>query len=146
MTEPQTDSTMVYRTDVEVTTPLNPTEVEDRVVDAIHALFPGAAMDKRDGQLVATTHSVDRLVERLRNQEIIDTAREVFLQSRHGREFAFDLKKQAAYEGVVNFAVGSPAELGDLHVRIRVEDPDPETFIDELVPPTPTDDERDRRG
>ena len=137
---------MVYRTDVEVTTPLNPTEVEDRVVDAIHALFPGAAMDKRDGQLVATTHSVDRLVERLRNQEIIDTAREVFLQSRHGREFAFDLKKQAAYEGVVNFAVGSPAELGDLHVRIRVEDPDPETFIDELVPPTPTDDERDRRG
>lgn len=137
---------MVYRIDVEVTTPLNPTEVEDRVVDAIHALFPGAAMDKRDGQLVATTHSVDRLVERLRNQEIIDTAREVFLQSRHGREFAFDLKKQAAYEGVVNFAVGSPAELGDLHVRIRVEDPDPETFIDELVPPTPTDDERDRRG
>lgn len=131
----------IYRIDVEITTPLNPTEVEQRVVGAIHALFPGATIEKRDDHLVASTHSVDRLVDRLHDQEIVDTAREVFLQSRHGEEFAFDLKKQAAYEGVVNFAVGSPAELGDLHVRVRVEDPDVESFIDEILPPTPTDDD-----
>ena len=134
----------IYRIDVAITTPLNPTEVEDRVVEAIHALFPGATVDKRDDHLVASSHSLDRLVERLHEQEIVDTAREVFLQSLHGDEFTFDLKKQAAHEGVVNFAVGSPAELGDIHVRVRVEEPDPETFIHEVVPATPVEDDRER--
>lgn len=134
---------MVYRIDIEITTPLKPTEVEDRVIEAIHALFPGATVEKRGDHLVASAHSLDRLVERLHEQEIVDTAREVFLQSLHGNEFTFDLKKQAAHEGVVNFAVGSPAELGDLHVRVRVEEPDPEAFIHEIVPATPVEDDRE---
>ena len=133
---------MIYRIDVEITTPLNPTEVEDRVVEAVHQLFPGASIEKDEDLLVATTHSLDRLAERLREQEIVTTAREVFRKARRGDEFAFDLKKQAATEGVVNFAVGSPAELGDLHVRVRVEDPDVDDFIDFLTPATPMDDER----
>ena len=31
---------MIYSVDVQVTAPVNDTEVTDRVVDAIHALFP----------------------------------------------------------------------------------------------------------
>jgi predicted RNA binding protein with dsRBD fold (UPF0201 family) len=58
----------------------------------------------------------------------------VFFEGLAGEIIAFDLKKQAARRGVVNFAVGDPAELGDLHVRIRVTHPDPETVIDQIAP------------
>lgn len=130
---------MIYRIDVQITTPLNPTEVRDRVEDAITTLFPTAAVEERHGELIAETHSLDRLTERLREQAIVDTAREVFLANRHGDTFSFDLKKQAAFHGVVNFSVGEADELGDIHVRVRVEDPDVDAFIDYIAPRTETD-------
>jgi predicted RNA binding protein with dsRBD fold (UPF0201 family) len=37
---------------------------------------------------------------------------------------------------VVSFAVGNPSELGDIHVRVRVEEPDAESYIDHVAPPT----------
>ena len=122
--------------DVEVTAPVYPTELPERVEAAIEALFPGAEVEERSGELVATTHSLDRLAERLREQAIVDTARDVFRRRAEGDAFAFRLKKQAATEGVVNFAVGGPAELGDLHVRVRVREPSVEAFIDRLAPRT----------
>jgi predicted RNA binding protein with dsRBD fold (UPF0201 family) len=36
----------------------------------------------------------------------------------------------------VNFAVGDPAELGDIHVSVRVRAPDAESYIDYVAPPT----------
>lgn len=122
--------------DVEVTAPVYPTELSDRVADAITTLFPEAEIEERPGELVARTTSVDRLAERLREQAIVDTARDEFRRSVEGDTFAFRLKKQAATEGVVNFAVGGPAELGDLHVRVRVREPSAERFIDDLAPRT----------
>ena len=126
----------IHRIDVQVTTPVNPTEVRDRVESAITNLFPAAEVEERHGDLLARAHSVERFAERLREQNIVDAAREVFLQGVEGEAFTFDLKKQAAFEGVVNFSVGPPDELGDLHVRVRVEEPDVEAFIDYLAPRT----------
>lgn len=125
---------MIHSIDVEITTPLYPTEVRDRVEDAIHELFPGAVIEERHGELVAETHSMERFAERLEEQNITPTARDVFLEGREGDTFVFDLKKAAAFEGVVNFAVGNPDELGDIHVRVRVEKPDAPAFIDYLAP------------
>ena len=130
---------MIHRIDVQVTTPLYPTERRERVEAAITNHFPTAEVSERHGELVAEAHSVERFGERLREQNIVDTARDVFLRGLSGETFAFDLKKQAAHEGVVNFAVGNPDELGDLHVRVRVEEPSPEAFIDHLAPPTEYD-------
>jgi len=127
---------MIYRIDVQITTPLNPTEVRDRVEDAITNLFPTAKIEERHGELVGEAHSLDELGERLRDQAIVDTAREVFRRNADGDTFAFDLKKQAALEGVVNFAVGNPDELGDIHVRVRVEEPSVEELIDHVAPET----------
>ena len=79
---------------------------------------------------------MERFSELLHEQEILDTARKRFLESREGDTFSFDLKKQAAFEGVVNFAVGNPDELGDIHVRVRVEEPSVEEFVDHIAPPT----------
>ncbi|MFB6352761.1 MAG: RNA-binding domain-containing protein [Halobacteriales archaeon] len=128
-----------YRVDVEITAPLYPTEVPERVEQAISALFPEADVEERPGELVGRGHAMTHFAERLREQAIVDTARDVFQENVEGDAFAFDLKKQAAYEGVVNFAVGAPDELGDLHVRVRVEAPSVEAFIDRLAPRTTGD-------
>lgn len=126
----------VYRIDVRITTPVHDTEVTDRVADAIHNIFPNADIEERHGELVAETHSLDGFAELLRRQEILDTARKQFFNERRGNAFSFALKKQAAFEGVVNFAVGDPDELGDVAVKVTVDQPDVETFVDHLAPPT----------
>jgi predicted RNA binding protein with dsRBD fold (UPF0201 family) len=125
-----------YRIEVEVTAPLYPTEIQERVEQAITALFPEAEIEERTGELIGGARAMDHFAERLQEQSIVDTAREVFRRNVTGDTFSFALKKQAAYEGVVNFAVGNPDELGDLQVRVRVEEPSVEAFIDGLAPPT----------
>ena len=124
----------VYSVDVQVTAPVHDTEVTDRVADAITNLFPDAEVEQRPGELVAETHSMERFAERLAEQNIGPTAREVLRDGREGDTVSFALKKAAAFEGVINFAVGNPDELGDVHVRVRIEEPDAGAFIDYLVP------------
>ena len=127
---------MIYRVDAEITAPVRDTEVTDRVADAITAIFPGAEPTHRHGELRATVHDLDRFSELLHRQEILDTARGVFFDTRQGETFSFRLKKQAAFEGVVNFVVDDPGELGAIAVRVRVAEPDVEAYIDHIAPPT----------
>jgi len=127
---------MIYSVDVQITTPVNDTEVTDRVADAVRNVFPGADIEEQPGELVAETHDLDELSEQFHRREILDAARTVFFDNRRGNTFSFDLKKQPAFEGVVTFAVGNPSELGDLHVRVRVEEPSVEEYIDHVAPPT----------
>ncbi|MFC7018172.1 MULTISPECIES: RNA-binding domain-containing protein [Haloarcula] len=126
----------VYSVDVQVTAPVNDTEVTARVADAIRNLFPEADPEHSHGELRAEVHSMDEFSELLHRLEILDTARSVFFDALEGDTFAFDVKKQAAFEGRINFAVGEPAELGDIHVRVRVREPDAEAYIDYVAPPT----------
>ena len=126
----------VYSVDVEITAPVNDTEVTARVADAVTNLFPEADPTHREGELYAEVHTMDGFSEELHRAEILDTARSVFFGNLAGDRFAFDLKKQAAFEGRVNFAVGDPAELGDIHVVVTVREPDAESFIDYVAPPT----------
>ena len=138
---------MIYSIDVQITAPVNDTEVTDRVRDAITNLFPNAEVEFQHGELLGETHSMDHFSELLHRQEILDTARGEFFGDRQGETFSFGLKKQPAFEGVVNFAVGNPDELGDIRVRVTVEDPDVEAFVDHVAPPTeegkPVTDESD---
>lgn len=127
---------MIYSVDIQITAPVNPTEVTDRVADAIENLFPEAEIDSYPGELLARTHSMEGFSERLHEQAILDTARGAFFANQEGNTFSFDLKKQAAFEGRINFAVGDGSELGDVHVRVTVEEPDVESFIDHIAPPT----------
>ena len=127
---------MIYSVDVEITAPVYDTEVTDRVVDAVVNLFPGAEPERRHGELTATVHDLEHLSELLYRQEILDTARGVFFDNRRGNAFSFRVKKQAAFEGVVNFVVDDPGEIGAIAVRVRVEEPSVEEFIDHVAPPT----------
>ena len=127
---------MIYSVDVRIVAPVNDTEVTDRVADAVRNVFPDAEPVHEDGQLVAETHSLDAFSDVLHEQEILDTARRVFLNDATDEGFSFALKKQAAFEGVVNFAVGEPDELGDIDVDVRVREPDVESFVDYVAPET----------
>lgn len=127
---------MIHRIEATITAPVHDTEVGDRVADAVENLFPNAEIERRDGELVATTHSLERFSELLHRQEILDTARSEFFRRQSGSYFSFSLKKQAAFEGVVNFAVGGEDELGEIDVEVRVDQPDVESYIDYVAPPT----------
>lgn len=125
-----------YAIEVEITAPVFETELSDRVATAITALFPNAEPTERHGEIHATVHRLDHFSKRLHQQAILDTARGVFFDSRQGETFSFRLKKQAAYEGTVNFVVDDPGELGAIAVRVRVDSPDVDTVIDAIAPPT----------
>jgi predicted RNA binding protein with dsRBD fold (UPF0201 family) len=127
---------MIYRVDVGITAPVRDTEVTDRVVDAIGNLFPEADIERAPGEVRAESHSLDHFSELLHRQEILDSARGEFFADRQGEVVSFDLKKQAAFAGVVNFAVGEPDELGEIHVRVRVHEPSVEEYVDHVAPPT----------
>jgi len=127
---------MIYSIDVEVTAPVYDTEVTDRVADAITNIFPGAEPTERHGELTATVHDLDHFSELLHRRAILDTARSVFFDDLRGDGFSFQLRKQAAFGGVVNFVADEPGELGAITVRVRVDDPDVETLIDHIAPPT----------
>ncbi len=127
---------MIHSIDVEITAPVYDTEVTDRVRDAITAIFPGARPELRHGELTATVHDLEQFSEQLHRQTILDTARSVFFDTRRGDSFSFTLSKQAAFEGVVNFVVDEPGELGAISVRVRVTEPSVEEVINYVAPPT----------
>jgi len=127
---------MIYSIDAEITAPVRDTEVTDRVGDAITNLFPGADLEHSHGELRGTAHDLEEFSQSLHRQEILDTARGVFFDTRRGDSFSFRLKKQAAFQGVVNFVVDDPGELGAITVRVRVEEPSVEEYIDHIAPPT----------
>ncbi|MFB6223685.1 MAG: RNA-binding domain-containing protein [Haloarcula sp.] len=126
----------VYSVDVRIEAPVNDTEVTDRVADAVQNLFPEADLTHQHGELVAEVHTMEGFSELLHQLEILDTARSVFFDNLAGDTFAFDVKKQAAFEGRVNFAVGDPSELGDIHVNVTVREPTAEEYINYVAPPT----------
>jgi len=127
---------VVYSVDVTVTAPVMDTEVTSRVKDAVLNLFPEADLTERHGELVGEAHSMAHFSERLHEQEILDTARNQFFDGVRSAGFEFAVKKQAAFVGVVNFAVGNPGELGEITVRVGVHDPGVEAYIDHVAPPT----------
>lgn len=127
---------MIFSIDVTIEAPVQGTEVADRVEDAVTNLFPDAEFHREPDRFVAESHSLDAFSDVLHEQEILDTARREFRNGRDDEGFEFSLKKQPAFEGVVNFAVGSEDELGDIHVRVDVREPDVDSFIDYAAPPT----------
>jgi predicted RNA binding protein with dsRBD fold (UPF0201 family) len=125
-----------YTLEAEITAPVYETEDTDSVVDAITGVFPEAEPQHRHGELHATVADLEQFSELLHRQEILDTARGVFFDNLRGDSFAFRLKKQTAFVGVVNFVVDDPGELGAIAVRVRVAEPTVEEVIDQIAPPT----------
>ncbi|VVB62535.1 RNA binding protein [uncultured archaeon] len=112
---------------------IRPTERVEKVASAVEKIFPGLMMDIRGDRIEAYggPSALRTLHKLLREQQILDTARSVMLQSREGNTIQFRLNKQAAFMGCVNFP---PEEepLGSIHVQITGDD----LVIDWLSPRT----------
>lgn len=119
---------------VTVTAPVKPTEDADQVRAAMVGLFPDLVIEPEDGKLVGTTVELRPLRQRVWDLQIIDTFRGQFL---HGaprmsaRETTFRLSKQAAHAGKVSFPPTTHA-LGDLTIRVQLEDGDPFADVEAL--------------
>lgn len=114
-----------------------PTEPEEKVGHAIENIFPGAKLhfiqqkgyvDRLEG-----TAGLDHLHELLRKQQILDTARSAMYKDLKDDEISFELSKQAAYMGELNF-LDHDVALGGINVNIKFKDP--MLIIDWLAPET----------
>lgn len=127
---------MIYQIEATITVPVQPTEVTDRVIAAVENVFPTATIETEENRVRARTHSLSRLSEHLHQREILDTARSEFHANRRPDGFSFAIKKQPAFVDVVTFVVGEPSELGEIDVDVTVMEPDVQTVIDHVAPPT----------
>lgn len=124
-----------YRATASVRAPVYPTEVPERVADAVRTLVPEADVTTDDGTVSGSTHRLDGLAERIQRREIGDAVRDRCHDSLDGDTFELRLRKGPATVDTLNLAVDD-AELGDIAIRVTVEDPDPETLIDAMTRPT----------
>lgn len=120
---------------VRVSTPLRPSEDPKKVEKAVRSLLPQGRIEVETGRVVAEGDSLGDFRNLVWKQRILDAARRILLSSlsEDGRHAAFTLNKQAAYAGLVSFAVAE-APLGDL--RVEVEGEDLEALFKEIAPPT----------
>ncbi|MEM2934404.1 MAG: RNA-binding domain-containing protein [Halobacteria archaeon] len=124
-----------------ISTPIYPTESQDKVEAAIKKLFPNIELQVEKGSgtakhLTGSTigiESLKKMHELLRKQRILDTARSTFLKNKRGNAIEFELNKQVAYIGKINFVEEAMA-LGSIHVKIEAGEID--QLIDWLAPAT----------
>lgn len=106
---------------VKVSALVYPTELEEKVKTTITNLFPielqveeyGIPRLCGEGDL----ESLRSLHLRLREERILDTARHILLTGVQGSTTQFQLNKQVAFAGKVNFPAGEES-LGSIYVEI----------------------------
>ncbi len=125
---------------VRVSALVHPTEIEERVKTAVKNLFPielaledfGIPRLYGEGDL----EGLRKLHLLLRENRILDTARNILLTGIEGSTVQFRLNKQVAFVGKVNFPAGEES-LGSIYVEISAENKyDLMKVIDWLAPRT----------
>ena len=125
---------------VRVSALVHPTEIEEKVREAITNLFslPLHIRDFGTPQLYGEgdLESLRLLHRRLREERILDTARHILLTGISGDITQFTINKQVAFAGKLNFP-GGVESLGSIHVEISAGDEESLLrVIDWLAPET----------
>ncbi len=113
---------------------IKPTEDEEKVIKAVKNIFKDAKVVVDDNQLIGEAKDISRFKELLRSQAILDTARMVLEKGIVGNSTKFNLNKQAAFAGLVNF---DKDIHGGIFVKLIVEeDEDLMKLIKDIAPRT----------
>lgn len=125
---------------VKVSALLNHTEIEEKVKTAITNLFPVELAIRESGipQIYGEgkLESLRLLHQRLREERILDTARNILLAGISGNTTQLRLNKQVAFMGKVNFPAGEES-LGSICVELSTgNSEDLLKLIDWLAPRT----------
>jgi len=97
--------------------PILPTEDPDKVLKCIVNLFPESEVQTSTDEFLFQTSDPSKFFELLREQQIRDTAIMVIERRLSGDSTDFNLNKQAAFMGRINFTEGD-STLGDLHIEV----------------------------
>jgi len=125
---------------VRVSALVYPTEIEEKVRISINNVFPielglqdfGIPHLSGEGNI----ETLRKLHILLRQSQILDSARNIFLNGIEGNTTQFSLNKQVAFVGKINFSAGKES-LGSIDVDIIAENEDDIlTIIDWLAPRT----------
>nr|MDO8062239.1 RNA-binding domain-containing protein [Candidatus Freyrarchaeum guaymaensis] len=126
---------------IRVETPLNPTEDLSKVIKALKTVLETeySVQEEEDTRkVVGEAEGIDRLQQfynRLREQYIVEAARELLKKRAREREVIFFLNKQAAYVGKISFcAPEKESPMGAIKVTITSDKI--EEVIDWLCPKT----------
>ncbi|MEM2899219.1 MAG: RNA-binding domain-containing protein [Thermoplasmata archaeon] len=117
---------------------LYPTENPEKIKNAMLSLFPDMHISIRGSFIEGESKSVETLKNAIKKQKIRDTARAVLIKCKSdtGLETKFNISKQAATVGKVNFAEHE-SPLGDIELTIRVNDGEKlDEIIDFIAPST----------
>ena len=113
---------------------IKPTEDENKVIKAVKNIFKDAKVVVEDNQLIGEAEDISRFKELLRSQAILDTARMVLEKGIVGNSTKFNINKQAAFAGLVNF---DKDIHGGIFVKlIAEEDEDLMKLIKDIAPKT----------
>lgn len=113
---------------------IKPTEDEEKVIKAVKNIFKDAKVVVEDNNLIGESEDISRFKELLRSQAILDTARMVLEKGIVGNSTKFNLNKQAAFAGLVNF---DKDIHGGIFVKlISEEDEDLMKLIKDIAPRT----------
>lgn len=115
-------------------TPFNPTEDVDKVIMALSNMFDYDQLEIGDNYVLITggKESLLKLKKSLEKRQIRNTASKIMIKGAHDGVILFKLNKQAAFCGVVNFSEENISPLGEINVKIEVDNVD--QFIEWLAP------------
>lgn len=115
-------------------TSLSPTEDVDKVIKTLSNMFDYDQLEIGDNYVLITggKESLLKLKESLEKRQIRNTASKIMIKGAHDGLVLFKLNKQAAFSGVVNFSEENISPLGEINVKIEVDNVD--QFIEWLAP------------
>ncbi|ABW02815.1 RNA-binding domain-containing protein [Caldivirga maquilingensis] len=122
---------MLGEVEVEVYAEVKPTESEVKVKRAVLNIIELDELEVIDVNGVKYIHGkarglsyLSRIRDLIRRERIRDTARDLLNHSVVGDEVVINVNKQAAYVGVLSFAMGEvESPLGPITIRIKSSNP-----------------------
>lgn len=111
---------------VRVRTPVYPTEDRGKVEKAVLNVASGEVRHAESSVILVGSgkHALEKLYKSFRDRRILAAARRLLLEGRSpdGKTICFELNKQAAYHGVINFSPIHSPPLGVIEVVIECDD------------------------
>jgi hypothetical protein len=103
---------------------VNPTEDQDKVINAISNIFKFDELEIGEGYVSVTgeNESLLDLRESLKLRKIRDTAERIFINGTDENKIKFSLSKQAALVSIPNFVDKGMSILGEIDVTIETDD------------------------
>jgi len=115
-----------------ISCPVYPSEVQEKVREAILKIFPDASIERAEDGFKGEA-STGRFYDLIRKQKILDSTRSMMFKGLRGNKIVLHLNKQVASVGKISFTEPRTI-LGTITVTIECDEP--EALIDQIAPRT----------